>query len=81
MGWMGKIILPDGREAILQESGEWVSKDKILAQYLNLSFDPKSTSALGLPTGWAVVSQAASALKGEAKFPFKLQPLLPGEVS
>lgn len=79
--WLGKVVLPDGGEAILKTDGKWESNDKDLELMLNASFALNDQYTLGLPTGWSTVSNAATFLKGRAVFPFKLQPLKEGEVS
>lgn len=79
--WIGKITFPDGTVAVLEGNGQWKSDKENLALYLNGSYSIGNFPALGLPTGWYCVSQAAADLKGKAEFPFKLQPLPEGTVS
>lgn len=79
--WIGKVKLSNGKQAVLNEKGEWSSEDVVLQDYLNLRFRLKDNYSMGLPSGWSTVSAAAEKLKGEPVFPHKLKPLPKGCIS
>lgn len=80
---IGRITLPNGAEATLNDAGRWESSWPELAAYLNSSFDPRKASGVDvlMPFGRMAVSRAAESLKGQAEYAKELPPVPPGAVS
>jgi hypothetical protein len=80
---LGKIVLRDGTEAILEDNGVWVCAQPNVQFYLNWLFNPRHAEGVSVlfPFGYITIDDAAQTFKAQAHHPFEIQPIGPDEIS
>lgn len=80
---IGKLLLSDGREATLEDTGQWKSTDDTLVYRLTHDYNPSDVLGIDslFPPGIGALERAASELDGKAEHTVKSVSLPDGEIS